>query len=56
MEEVLGIPDTCISLPHVLSARGASASLLPELDDSETQALRHSAQVLREAIAVALES
>ncbi|RVT91596.1 L-lactate dehydrogenase [Rhodovarius crocodyli] len=54
MDDVLGIPDTCISLPHVLGARGASAPLLPELDDSETQALRHSAQVLREAIAAAL--
>ncbi|WP_160119854.1 lactate/malate family dehydrogenase [Rhodovarius lipocyclicus] len=56
MDEVLGVPETCISLPHVLGARGASAPLMPDLDAAETEALRHSAGVLREAIAHALGS
>ncbi|MFC7557515.1 L-lactate dehydrogenase [Pseudoroseomonas wenyumeiae] len=32
MEELLGVPETCISLPHVLSAQGASQPFLPPLD------------------------
>lgn len=54
MEEALGIPDTCNSLPHVLGARGASAPMMPPLDAAETVALRHSATVIREAIGVVL--
>ncbi|MBR0652443.1 L-lactate dehydrogenase [Roseomonas terrae] len=54
MDHVLGVPDTCISLPHLLGARGASAPMMPPLDEAETEALRHSAEVIREAIAVAL--
>ena len=50
MDEVLGVADTCISLPHVLGARGASSPMLPPLDAEETEALRHSAGVIREAI------
>ncbi|MBI0432218.1 lactate/malate family dehydrogenase [Roseomonas sp. KE0001] len=50
MDEVLGVPETCISLPHVLGARGASRPLLPPLDEAETAALTHSAGVLHEAI------
>lgn len=53
-EEMLGVPDTCISLPHLLGTRGASAPMLPPLDEAEAAALRHSAGVIREAIAVAL--
>lgn len=54
LEEVLGVPDTCISLPHLLGTRGASAAMLPPLDAEETAALRRSAEVIREAIAQAL--
>ena len=50
MDEVLGVPETCISLPHVLGAQGASAPLLPPLDARENQELRHSAGVLHDAI------
>lgn len=50
MDEALGVPETCISLPHILGAQGASAPLLPPLDAQENQELRHSAEVLRDAI------
>ncbi len=53
-EEVLGVHETCISLPHMLGVRGASPAMLPPLDAVEAEALRHSAEVIREAIAVAL--
>lgn len=54
MEEALGVAETCISLPHVLGVRGASAPMMPPLDETETVALRHSATVMREAIGVAM--
>ncbi len=50
MEELLGVRETCVSLPHVLGARGASRPFLPPLDSEEEVALRHSAEVLRDAI------
>ncbi|SHJ83506.1 L-lactate dehydrogenase [Roseomonas rosea] len=56
MEELLGVGETCVSLPHVLSAQGASAPFLPPLDAAEETALRHSAEVLRQAIRVGLDS
>lgn len=54
MEELLGVRETCVSLPHVLSAQGASEPFLPPLDKAEEAALRHSAGVLREAIQAGL--
>jgi L-lactate dehydrogenase len=54
MEDLLGVPETCVSLPHVLSAQGASRPFLPPLDPVEEGALRHSAVVLREAIRAGL--
>ena len=54
MEELLGVADTCVSLPHVLGARGASRPLLPAMDAAETAALRHSADLLRDAIRAGL--
>ncbi|MBO1074681.1 lactate/malate family dehydrogenase [Roseomonas marmotae] len=56
MDEVLGVPDTCISLPHVLSSEGASHPFLPRLDGTEEAALRHSAEVLRKAIQDGLDA
>lgn len=55
MEELLGVTETCVSLPHVLGARGASRPLLPPLDAAEEQALRGSALLLRDAIRAGLE-
>ncbi|HMO48114.1 MAG TPA: hypothetical protein PKB14_19065 [Rubrivivax sp.] len=45
LDEVLGVPDTRISLPPLLAAAAA-----------ETAALRHSAEVLRQAVAQALST
>jgi L-lactate dehydrogenase len=56
MEELLGVGETCVSLPHVLSAQGASAPFLPPLDAAEEAALRRSAEVLSEAIRAGLDS
>jgi L-lactate dehydrogenase len=44
-----GVRDVALSLPRVLGARGVVRTLMPELDDGERQALRHSAEVLAEA-------
>ncbi|WP_424813631.1 lactate/malate family dehydrogenase [Roseococcus sp. YIM B11640] len=55
MDQLLGVTETCVSLPHVLGARGASRPILPLLDESEEQALRHSATLLQEAIRSAME-
>jgi len=51
MPELLGVSDTCVSLPHLISARGATTAFLPEINETETQALRHSAQLLSTTIA-----
>jgi L-lactate dehydrogenase len=56
MEELLGVNETCVSLPHVLSGQGASRPFLPPLDAEELAALRHSAGLLREAIRAGLGS
>lgn len=50
LDELLGVADTCVSLPHVLDAQGASRPLAPPLDEDERVALVRSAEVLREAI------
>ena len=50
MDEVLGVRDTCISLPHLLGRDGASAPLMPALDANEAAALKHSASILATAI------
>ncbi len=55
MQDLLGVAETCVSLPHVLGARGASQPLIPEMDAAETTALRHSAELLRDAIRAGLE-
>lgn len=50
MPDLLGVGNTCISLPHVISRRGASAPFMPQLDATEVVALRASAQTLAQAI------
>jgi L-lactate dehydrogenase len=54
MEELLGVAETCVSLPHLLGARGASHPLLPEMDPAETVALRQSAVLLHDTIRAGL--
>jgi len=56
MDQLLEVPETCVSLPHVLSDQGASVPLLPPLDHTEEAALRHSAEVLRKAIRQGLDA
>ena len=55
MPEVLGVRDTCVSLPHVLGAGGASHAFMPPLSAAEGEALAASAAVvattLREGMA-----
>jgi L-lactate dehydrogenase len=55
MEELLGVTETCVSLPHLLGARGASHPLLPALDEAETAALRQSAALLHDTIRAGLD-
>lgn len=44
-----GLRDLTLSLPAVVSRRGAEQVLVPPLDDIEREALHHSAEVLRRA-------
>jgi L-lactate dehydrogenase len=44
------LPDVCLSLPRVVGAGGILSTLLPQLDEAESRALRRSADILREAI------
>jgi L-lactate dehydrogenase len=46
---VAGIADVTLSLPRVVGAGGVIATLMPDLTADETAALRHSAQVLKDA-------
>lgn len=50
IEEVLGVCDVTLSLPHLLGGEGIIASVPQPLDQSETTALRASAKVIRSAI------
>ena len=45
--DVLGVPHVALSLPRIVGANGISATLWPELDPDETDALRHSATLLK---------
>lgn len=47
----LGVDDVCLSLPVVVGARGIEKVLHPTLDESEAAAFRHSADIVRTAIA-----
>lgn len=55
MPQLLGVANTCVSLPHVLGSRGASQPLLPPLSAQERAALRHSADTVAQAIAQGLQ-
>lgn len=44
-----GLRDVALSLPAVLSRRGAERVLVPPLSDDEREALHRSAEVLRSA-------
>ncbi len=46
--DVLGVPQVALSLPRLVGAQGVTATLWPELDSGETDALRRSATLLKE--------
>lgn len=46
--EIAGVRDVALSLPRVVGAGGVGATLVPELDRAETDALATSAAMLRE--------
>jgi L-lactate dehydrogenase len=50
-ESASGLPQVAFSLPTIVDADGAGEVLQPALDESESAALAHSAQVLQEAVA-----
>ncbi|ONG50220.1 L-lactate dehydrogenase [Pseudoroseomonas deserti] len=56
LPELLGVAETCISLPHVLGRGGASKPLLPPLDNVETEALKNSAEVLAGTIKAGMKT
>jgi L-lactate dehydrogenase len=45
--EVLGVRDIALSLPRLVGREGVSATLWPDLDKGETEALRASAELLK---------
>jgi L-lactate dehydrogenase len=47
--DVEGVDEVCLSLPRVLGGRGIEAELRPALSDEEHEALRKSAELLKEA-------
>lgn len=47
--DCFGVADVTLSLPRVIGARGVHATLMPDLPQAEADALRHSAQVLKDA-------
>jgi len=55
LPELLGVRDTCVSLPHVISLQGATGPFMPLMSAQETAALRRSASVLAGTIAEGLQ-
>lgn len=51
IESVEGINDVTLSLPRIVSAGGIGPALYPSLDDDERAKLKHSAEVIKEALA-----
>jgi L-lactate dehydrogenase len=48
--EIAGVQDVTVALPHLLGPQGILATFPPPNNEGEQAALRHSAQVVREAI------
>jgi L-lactate dehydrogenase len=46
-----GIQDVCLSIPTTVGINGVGNPVLPALNDQELQALRHSADVLKQSLA-----
>lgn len=52
--EAQGLSGVALSLPTLISEAGGTQVLMPHMDEAERAALRHSAQVLRQAAATVL--
>lgn len=50
MPDVAGVKDVTVSLPNLIGGAGVIQTFFPNLDPNETEALRHSASVVRSAI------
>jgi L-lactate dehydrogenase len=48
-EEIEGVSDVSLSLPRIVGAEGIVGTLKPDLSERETEALRRSAEILRNA-------
>jgi L-lactate dehydrogenase len=51
LEDVVGVKNVTVSLPHLLGGEGIRATFMPQLDAAEESALRASAQIIRDALA-----
>ena len=49
-DEVAGVRDVTVSLPHLVSSEGIVSTIEPALDDAETAALARSARIIRNAL------
>lgn len=50
LKDVEGVSDVCLSLPHIVGAKGIESTIYPTLAADERQALQRSAQVLKDAV------
>ncbi|MDX1614951.1 MAG: L-lactate dehydrogenase [Candidatus Promineifilaceae bacterium] len=50
MEDVVGVQQVTVSLPHLIGGEGALETFALPLNEEETEALRHSANTIRTAI------
>ena len=50
MDDVAGVHDVTVSLPHLIGGQGVLATILPPLEPDELEALQASARTIREAI------
>jgi L-lactate dehydrogenase len=50
MDDVLGVKDVTVALPHLVGGDGILDTFPPQLDDDETERLRASAQTIRDNI------
>jgi len=50
VDEIVGVKDVTLSLPHLVSGKGVMAQLPFKLSPDETEALKKSAQILKEQI------
>jgi L-lactate dehydrogenase len=50
MPDVAGVKDVTVSLPNLVGGEGIIQTFFPQLSESETEALRNSAQVVRSVI------